>query len=290
MASSLRHRALIWVAVLVAAGIALALWLIGEDFYTTHPWDRPAHVDYDALRSAGPWGHGLGLAGAALILINLTFLLRRRVKAMRRFGALRLWMNMHVVTGLLGPLLIVYHTTFHPRSLVATISFACLGLLVLTGIIGRFIYAMIPHTVAGGEMTLAQLQARSAEAHARLEASLRADDPLRTLIEAARRPPRVSPKSVVGSLLLLPYSWTAGTWHGLRVWSSARHASADLAWEDVRDAALLPRRQHTLGLYRQLLRAWRGLHRWTALVMIATMIVHVVVALFYGYMPGQDGP
>lgn len=283
------NRTRAWTAFLVALafGIALALWLKGQSFYMTHPWDRAAHPDVESLRSSGTWGHGIGIAGTALILLNLTFMARRRLKSMRRFGALRLWMNMHVVTGLLGPMIVVFHTAFEWRTAVAMIALASIGLLVLTGILGRFIYAMIPHTVSGAEMGKEELEQRLAEARAQLDSAAPPGDPLWQAIDKLSDKPLFVPRSSVGCLFLLPYSITSNTWLRLRLgllgrarkdWHAVHHA--------VTDFVLIRRRMQTLALYRKLLAWWRGLHRVAALVMVVTMTIHVVVLLYLGYGGG----
>jgi len=266
-------------------GIALALWFKGSSFYMTHPWDRSMHPGFDDLRSGGSWGFAEALVGTGLILLNLTFMLRRRLKSMRRFGALRLWMNMHVVTGLVGPLIVVYHTAFYPRTTVAITAFVSLGVLVLTGVIGRFIYAMIPHTVAGAEMGMSELERRLADARDHLESVTTPDDPLWQKLDALSRQPLFTPKSSFGCLLLLPYTIVSTLSLRLRLYLLGRSRS-DVDWHDVHDIVLIRRRLHTLQLYRKLLRWWRALHRVFALVMVATLTIHVVVLMYLGYVPG----
>jgi len=284
-----RARALTAFFIALAIGTTIALWLKGSDFYLTHPWDRSAHPDFDALRSSGSWGHGIGIAGTALILLNLTFMARRRLRSMRRFGALRLWMNMHVVTGLLGPLIVVFHTAFEPRTAVATIALASLGVLVLTGVLGRFIYAMIPHTVAGAEMGRQELELRLVEARNELASVAPPDDPLWQTIERLSQAPLLVPRSSIGCLFLLPYSVMSNSWLRLRLTFIGRSRN-DANWSGVHhsvtDVVLIRRRLQTLALYRKLLAWWRGLHRFSALVMLITMTIHVVVLLYMGYGPG----
>lgn len=279
-----RIIALVWLAVAIA--ITAWLWSLGGEYYLTHPWDRGAHPSDATLRSSGSWGHGLGIVGTALILLNLTFMLRRRVPAMRRFGPLRVWMDMHVVTGLFGPLIVLFHTAFLPQTTIAIIAAIALAVLVLTGIIGRFIYAMIPRTVAGAESGPAELQTRLDEARQHIGQMIPPDDRLWSELDALAKDARV-PRSTFGSLLLLPHALSATLWVRLRVRALAR-AHPGLALEDLRDLVLVRRRLRTLTLYRQLLTWWRGLHRVAALVMVVTMVIHVVVMLYLGYVSGGE--
>ncbi|MCC6624942.1 MAG: hypothetical protein IT385_27090 [Deltaproteobacteria bacterium] len=269
----------------MAIAVTVFLWSRGGDYYATHPWDRGAHPDDATLRSSGAWGHGLGIAGTGLILLNLTFMLRRRVSAMRRFGPLRLWMDMHVVTGLLGPLLVLFHTAFLPQTNVAIIAAVALIVLVVTGIVGRFIYAMVPRTLAGAESGPEEVAARLDAARDHIARHVPPDDPLWPELDRLGVDPRV-PRTTVGCLLLLPHAMTSTALVRLRLRALAR-AHPGVALDDLKELVIVRRRLHTLGLYRRLLAWWRGLHRVAALVMIVTMIVHVVVALYLGYAGGE---
>jgi len=278
-----RLVALGWLALAVA--IIVYMWSRGANYYLTHPWDRSGHPDDVALRSSGSWGHGLGIAGTGLILLNLTFMLRRRLRAFRRFGPLRVWMDMHVITGLFGPLLVLFHTAFLPRSAIAIIASIALIVLVVTGIIGRFIYAMVPRSVGGLEAGAEELEQRLETARARIASTLPAADPLWLELDRLGVEPRV-PKTSLGCLLLLPYAMTSTAWLRLRLRRLAR-SQPGLDLDAMRDVVIVKRRLRTLALYRRLLVWWRGLHRVAALVMLVTMIIHVVVMLYLGYVAGD---
>lgn len=270
----------------------------GASFYMTHPWDRSAHPDYEFLRSAGPWGLGLGITGTALILMNLTFLLRRRIRSFRRFGALRVWMDMHVVTGLLGPLLIVYHTAFQPRSTVAITAAVSLGVLVATGLVGRFIYAMVPHTVAGVEMTRGELDRHLTQVREHLRTVVAPDDAVWARLDHLSRAPNRIPRSHLGCLLMLPWFAIESVVLRLRLRRLGRELAAraahtpheaDATLKDVREFVLTRKRLHILAVYRELLRWWRSIHRVFAVLMVVTATLHVVVLVYLGYGPTTGG-
>jgi hypothetical protein len=298
MNAETRQRAL--VGLYLAAGLALAigLWVQGASFYMTHPWDRSEHADYEFLRSAGPWGLGLGIVGTALILLNLTFLLRRRIRSFRRFGALRVWMDMHVVTGLLGPLLIVYHTAFYPRSTVAITAAVSLGVLVATGLIGRFIYAMVPHTVAGVEMTRDELERHLAATREHLQTVVSPDDAVWQRLDHLSQKPNRIPTTRLGCLVMLPWFGLESLILRLRLRrvghelaSRAAHTphEADATLHDVREFVLTRKRLHILAVYRELLRWWRSIHRVFAVLMVVTATLHVAVLVYLGYGPSVGG-
>lgn len=107
-------------------------------------------------------GFYLGVVGSVMMLLMLAYPLRKHVPFMHRWGALKNWFRIHMIMGIVGPTLILFHSTFHLRSLNATIAlFSMLG-VVISGIIGRFIYTKIHYGLYGRRATLEKIQAEFA--------------------------------------------------------------------------------------------------------------------------------
>ncbi len=100
-------------------------------------------VNYETLRPSGLIGHGYGIVGTILILANLLYLARRRL-ARWSLGSMKTWLNLHVFTGLFGSLLILFHSAFQFRTPIALVTAISLGVVVVTGIAGRYLYALTP--------------------------------------------------------------------------------------------------------------------------------------------------
>jgi thioredoxin reductase/Pyruvate/2-oxoacid:ferredoxin oxidoreductase delta subunit/uncharacterized integral membrane protein len=152
--------ALLW---LVGLGVLGALWLRGADYYRlalTADDARFDHARHEALRASGDEGHLLGIAAGLLILVNLAYLLRRHVRFFQRRGSLRAWMLAHVFTGLLSFGLVLLHATFHAGNVFHWLAVGSLGLLVLTGILGRLIYALVARDRDGRELTTGDMVLR----------------------------------------------------------------------------------------------------------------------------------
>ncbi len=143
--------AMLWLLSLVVLGAA---WSLGHDYWPlalTGSEARFDHPDHALLRASGARGHLLGILGIGLILLNLAYLLRRHVPALRNAGALRHWMTAHVFTGVVGFGLVVFHSAFHTGNPFTAIAFGALALLVLTGVVGRTVYAAVHHDPRGEE-------------------------------------------------------------------------------------------------------------------------------------------
>jgi hypothetical protein len=112
-------------------------------------------------------GYNLGLAGGLMMLSLLLYPLRKRAKFMSRMGALSTWFKWHMVMGILGPLAIIFHSTYHvyipyfhpigsPNSAVAMLTMLIVS---ASGVFGRFFYTKIHHGLYGRLATVNELTA-----------------------------------------------------------------------------------------------------------------------------------
>ena len=114
-------RVAVLFVVLVLLALAYVLWDLGDDFYLSDLESRVEHSAYETLRPGGLLGHGYGIIGTLLILANLLYLARRRL-ARWSLGSMATWLNLHVLTGLIGSLLILFHSAFQFRTPIAVVT------------------------------------------------------------------------------------------------------------------------------------------------------------------------
>lgn len=99
-------------------------------------------------------GYNLGLAGGLMMLTLLLYSLRKHLKFMQQLGKLKYWFRIHMILGVLGPTLVLFHTTFRLGSMNATVAFYCMILVAGSGLIGRFVYTRIHKGLYGSRSTL----------------------------------------------------------------------------------------------------------------------------------------
>ncbi len=100
------------------------------------------------------------------MLSLLLYPLRKKVRFLHRLGSTRRWFRMHMILGLLGPLLVLYHCNFQLGSFNSRVALYCMLLVAVSGIVGRHFYAAIHRGLYGRKLTLGELQkelANSAE-------------------------------------------------------------------------------------------------------------------------------
>src|SRR3977135_1057999 len=108
------RRAGPWITAGILVLLTALLLFRGLDYYRQDLVVRAGHKDYRLLNPAGLLGHGYGILGTALIATNLLYLVRRRLTSILPawVGSMKAWLNAHVFTGLVGSLLIVFHSAF----------------------------------------------------------------------------------------------------------------------------------------------------------------------------------
>lgn len=104
------------------------------------------------------FGFYLGVVGSLMMVALLAYPLRKHVRFMHRWGALKHWFRWHMIMGIVGPTLILFHSTFHLRSLNAAIALVSMLIVVASGVIGRFVYTRIHYGLYGSRATLERVQ------------------------------------------------------------------------------------------------------------------------------------
>ncbi|HLE90378.1 MAG TPA: hypothetical protein VI753_04445 [Anaerolineales bacterium] len=103
------------------------------------------------------FGHGLGIVGFVFMLMTETlYSLRKRSRSVR-WGRMSNWLQFHIFTGLVGPYMVLLHTSWKFNGLAGVTTLFTI-VIVISGFIGRYIYTRIPRTMDGLEIegTLSQ--------------------------------------------------------------------------------------------------------------------------------------
>lgn len=102
-------------------------------------------------------GYALGIIGASMMAALLIYPMRKRIRALRILGATRYWFMSHMVLGIVGPVLILYHCNFSVSSTNSKVALFCTLLVAGSGIVGRYLYAQIHHGLYGEKLNLRSL-------------------------------------------------------------------------------------------------------------------------------------
>jgi hypothetical protein len=277
-----RDRSAILLVLLGLCVLAYMLWDQGQTFYLADLESRVEHNDYETLRPGGLIGHGYGIVGTIMILANLLYLARRRL-ARWSLGSMATWLNLHVFTGLVGSLLILFHSAFQFRTPIAQVTALSLGVVVVTGIAGRYLYALTPRPNRTAlEEALASLDELAPGCSGRVYHAL-----------AIHKVTQVD-----------THHWLLAKLAAVPKWAREARARGFIVSYVIEDApvkGVLERRERrrfrkakravrkyatrevVAVMASSLLQSWRGLHRFLALILILLVPVHIGVAWIYGY-------
>jgi hypothetical protein len=259
-------------------------------YYALGVSGRARHTLHSLLGPSGPLGISFGLAGAALFLFMWLYPMRKRWPTLRRLGGLGTWLQVHILAGLALPLAVAVHAGWRFTGLIG-LGYAAMMLVVLSGVVGRYLYSHIPRRQDGVELS------REGVASER-----------RALVTRIAAATGLDPAEVERTLDPGP-EWgagrgVAGTFARLVVGDLARRrAMRDLArlWSQPRpghpapdpralaEVVRLARREVTLGQQMRMLEAthrvfawWHVAHLPVAITAFLAILVHVGVAVLVG--------
>lgn len=124
-------------------------------------------------------GYNLGLLGGSLMLLLLLYPLRKHARFMRSWGPMKPWFRAHMICGVAGPVLVLFHSTFQIDSLNAAVAMTSMLLVAGSGVVGRYVYTRIHHGLYGRQRNLQELQAQAGAFSAQMAATLSPDAHLR---------------------------------------------------------------------------------------------------------------
>jgi hypothetical protein len=106
--------------------------------------------------ASGLIGHSLGIIGFVLMLMTeILYSLRKRY-LFARWGKLQHWLSFHIFTGLVGPYLVLLHSSWKFNGLAGILMLMTL-IIVGSGFIGRYFYTAVPRAADGTMLEVEQL-------------------------------------------------------------------------------------------------------------------------------------
>lgn len=272
--------------VVVVAATAVILAFTGYSYYATGLEERFFHAGNEVLKPSGLVGHGLGIFGTLLILIGIFFYMgRKRLRMFSEVGLLKHWLELHIFLCSLGSLLILFHTSFKFGGLAA-FGFWSLVAVVVSGVVGRFIYIQIPRSIEGRELSFNELKVMRNNLSKQLNETSVLDADVKMSIEKFS-----SSRALVynNNLIIRAFRKHYFNKRALRNIKTKLNGSKLSLVEKrtvlklVKGEILLDRRLEELSTMQRLFKYWHVAHLPFALILLVIMTVHVSVVLVMGY-------
>lgn len=245
----------------------------------------------------GP-GYYLGIVGASMMLALLLYPLRKRARLLRGLGSVAFWFRSHMMLGIIGPTLILFHANFKLGSLNSSVALISMLVVAASGIVGRYFYSRIymglhghkasarelaedagafKHAM-GAELVDATFLARELSQYERdvLSTDLSFWGSLALSVSLGRRTRKSQAKLLVGVRRMIKqqaplYGWSRRQ-RNARFKASKRLLSA--YFSAVRKSA-------QLALFERLFAAWHVLHLPLFFVLVAAALIHIAAVHLY---------
>lgn len=254
--------------------------------------------DYSLIDPDEGIGYWLGIVGGSMMLLLLLYPLRKRLKALGFLGSTKGWFRTHMILGLIGPLLVLYHANFQLGSFNSRVALYCMLLVAGSGIVGRHIYAHVHRGLYGRKTSLEELRGD-------LSQSLEQSHGMATLLPNLTSKLQDVSAEVQGDQLTGSLGTRASLKWKIRrytLWFSlTRTANQELKARAAESPAIerdLPRLQRSTSayirsyvrlmsnvaqftLYEKLLSAWHVLHMPLFFMMVISALLHVLAVHMY---------
>ena len=272
-------------AILVPVLLPTILY-VGWPYYSLSTEERALHPFHETLRSSGRIGLPLGFLALGVMTANLTYLIRKKLVSRLGVKTLPGWLRFHIATGLLGPFIALFHAGFVPTSAMGIFSMLSMAIVVVSGIVGRYILAYVPKQDDAEELALTEVRRRLVVYKRKLMAL-----GVRTAfldIEPRRRAKR-DPGLII-SMIRVAWGDHAARRDMRRLRREIELRSSGDSGDAMRVLVTRLCRERQWMMRSQEMRrfivAWRFFHRWFAIVLFSAVAFHVWVALRFGGLLG----
>jgi hypothetical protein len=261
------RRAPFLLALLVIALVALFGW---------HAMSQPG------FSSGSRTGYNIGLAGAVLMLILFLYPLRKHVRWLNAAGPLREWLNLHMLLGICGPLLILFHSRFQIGSANAAVAMASMLVVAGSGVIGRFIYTRIHHELRGSRLAAIELRSALADALARIQGGRALPARAKEILEAYEAHADRVPRGFLSRVLKFLFIGLRRHVASLRIRRRLRgHPEGGWIALQIDGYLVGLQRVAQFSIYERLFSLWHVLHIPLVVLLVLSAVFHVLAVHMY---------
>ncbi|WP_338353348.1 hypothetical protein [Thalassolituus oleivorans] len=254
--------------------------------------------DENYLTAASGVGYWLGIVGGSMMLLLLLYPVRKHVSAMRNWGKVRYWFFTHMMFGILGPLLILFHSNFSLGSLNSNVALVCMLLVASSGLVGRYFYTKIHYGLYGRKANLEELRDVVLVNRGGLAWAVTIDDGIAARFKQVEEIAKSRPQNVGASFNNWVRYVVTAMWHRFKIKQQLRttlkKVASDRSWDrslykshlakafaQVDSFFAASRRVLEFSFYERLFSLWHVIHLPFFIMLVLSGIVHVVAVHMY---------
>ncbi len=221
-----------------------------------------------------------GYVGTALMVLSMAYLLQRRFGWFSKTATNQFWLDVHLMTGIIGPLFIVLHSAMRLTTWVS-IPFWSMVAVVVSGIIGRYLYTLVPILTSRHDLSI--LEHRRAITELAMGHPAAGDYAYQIMEREAARSERSWQIGLVPLLLWVMVDDLRRMWARRRDrWALRKLAPGRVARRIARHidrVVFYERRNELAPRSKAILKSWKRVHIPFSMVLLVTMLLHIAVAL-----------
>jgi hypothetical protein len=238
------------------------------------------------MKTSAHFSHGLGIIGASMITIGVTtYSTRKRVRALWKLGKLPVWLEFHIFMCLMGPILVIFHSTFKAGG-VAAISIWTMLSVAASGVIGRFLYVQIPRNIQGTELSEAQVRTELDRLGAALASSPLGASMARAIdqgFSAIRQPKSLFEAASAFMHLYSIKRHVKSMMRGMISRSALSQQQARQLYDIAAARTALMQKSLIFAQAGKLFYYWHAIHLPFTIIMFLTLAAHITVSILMGY-------
>ena len=282
------HTIYIWSFFIIGILVTALLGINGYQYYSASIENRVFLPQHILLKPSGLIGHGAGILGSLMMIAGVAvYMLRKRIRTFFKLGYLKNWLELHIFLCSVGPVLVLYHTAFKFGGIVA-VSFWSMVAVVLSGVVGRFLYVQIPHTIQGQEISLAELNEINETLTVRLSNELQVSENLIFKLNEFSSLDKYKRIKFGTSFLFLIRDYLGirsllkDLKSELKKSSLSRKQYSEIV-KTSKNKLVVSKRIGMLRTMQKLFKYWHIVHLPFAITMFVIMFIHIGVTIAFGY-------
>ncbi len=268
------------------AAVVVALWI---------GW---INRDDNGLTPVSGTGYWLGIAGSVLMLLLLLYPLRKRMRSLRAIGSVTFWFHTHMILGIVGPVLIMWHANFKFGSINCSFALATMLVVTASGIVGRYLHRKINTGLYGRKAEAQEVVADADELRGFLGSDAAVADSIVAQLNAFAQLGTAGPRGILIGLVPLPLISWRGAVVRMRLINRARQVIAIEGRRHGRSQQVqrqqlagatnfvtrhigAARRAAAFAFYERLFRLWHIFHLPLFVLLVIVAIIHVYASHFF---------
>ena len=253
--------------------------------------------DNSYLSAEEGWGYILGIVGGGAMLLLGLYPLRKNLRFMHHWGPMHVWFKLHMMLGIIGPILVLYHCNFSLGSTNSNLALYSMLIVACSGLIGRYFFTKVHYGLYGQKVTLKGMRDKLKISKGNLGQQISLSPKVTLLIKKYERL-MLKPQNFFIQFSFLPLTFLRSKWLCWRIKHKLKSDLKKQARKNNWDIEMLQnfineavlnlheyfscvKKTSQLSMFAKLFSIWHMLHLPLFFMLITMGIIHVVVVHMY---------